>query len=100
MPKVEAYIAIQRFEIVCISEKCLDFSTIYDDNNLEIAVYNLIQFDHPSNKKRGGGWIYQKSSLLLRVLSTHYLQECINFKFKIGAKLYNLISLYRSASQS
>ena len=33
-------------------------------------------------------------------MSIHYLQECINFKLKIGDKLFNFISLYRSPSQS
>ena len=54
MPKFEAYIAIQRFDVVCIYETYLDFSTAYDDSNLEITVYNLIRSDHPSNKKQGG----------------------------------------------
>ena len=33
-------------------------------------------------------------------MSIHYLQECINFELKIGDKLCNFISLYRSLSQS
>ena len=33
-------------------------------------------------------------------MSIHYLQECINFELKIGDKLCNCISLYRSPSQS
>ena len=59
-----------------------------------------MQSDHPSNKKGGGVCIYFKNFLPLRVLSIHYLQECINFELKIGDKLCNLISLYRSPSQS
>ena len=97
---LEAYIAAQKFDIVCISETYLDSSTAYDDGSLEIAGYNLIRSDHPSNKKRGGACIYYKNSLPLRVLSIHYLQECIDFELKIGDKLCNFISLYRSPSQS
>ena len=82
-----------KFDIVCISETYLDSSTAYDDGNLEIAGYNLIRSDHPSNKKRDGVCIYYKNSLPLRVLSIHYLQECINFELKIGDKLCNSISL-------
>ena len=100
MSLLEAYIAAQKFDVVCISETYLDSSTAYDDSNLEIAGYNLIRSDHPSNKKRGGVCIYYKNSLPLRVLSIHYLQECINFELKIGDKLCNFISLCRSPSQS
>ena len=78
---LEAYIIAQKFDIVCISKKYLDSSTAYDDG------YNLIGSDHPSNKKRGAVCIYYKNSLPLRVLSIHYLQECINFELKIGNKL-------------
>ena len=97
---LEGCIAAQKFDVVCISKTYLDSSTAYDDSNLEIAGYNLIRSDHSSNKKRGGVCIFYKNSLPLRVLSIHYLQECINFELKIGDKLCNFISLYRSPSQS
>ena len=51
---LEAHIAAQKFDVVCISETYLDSRNAYDDSNLEIAGYNLIRSDHPSNKKRGG----------------------------------------------
>ena len=44
--------------------------------------------------------IYYKNLYLIRVLSIHPLLECINFELKIGDKLCNFISLYRSPSQS
>ena len=34
------------------------------------------------------------------VLSIQYLQECINFELNNGGKISNLISLYRSPSQT
>ena len=85
-----AYITPQKFDLVSISKTYLDSSTAYDDGNLEIAGYNLIRSDHPSNKRRGGVCIHYKNLLRLRVLSIHYLQECIDFESKIGDKLCNL----------
>ena len=83
---LKAYIAIDRFDIICISETYLDSNTSPDDNNLEISGYNLIRSDHPSNNKRGGICIYYKHFLPLRILDVQYLQECINFEMKIGDK--------------
>ena len=74
---LKAYIAIHRFDIICISETYLDSSTSPDNNNLEIPIYNLIRSVHPSNNKRGGIYI-----------------------LKIGGKVCNFISLYRSPSQN
>ena len=97
---LKVYIAIHRFDITTISETYPDSSTSSDDNNLEISGYNMIRADHPSNNKRGGICIYYKQFLPLRILNVHYLQECINFEMKIGDKVCNYISLYRSPSQT
>ena len=84
---LKAYIAIHKFDIICLSETYLDSSTTSDDDNLAISGYNLIRSDHPSNNKRGGVCIYYKNFLPLRVLGIQYLQECINFKLNIGGKI-------------
>ena len=58
MPKVlllEAYIAVLKFDIVCISQTYLDSSSRYDDGNLEITGYNLITI-WPSIEYKGGGF--------------------------------------------
>ena len=96
----KAYIAIHKFDIICISETYLDSSTPSDDSNLEISGYTLVRSDHPSNNKRGGVCIYYKSFLPLRILNVQYLQESICFELKIGDKTCNFLSLYRSPSQS
>ena len=70
---------------------------------MEISGYNLIRSDRPSNNKRGGICIYYKHFLPLRIpdiSNVRYLQECINFEMKIGDKVCNFISLYRSPSQT
>ena len=46
--------------------------------------YIMYRIDHPSDVKRGGVCICYKTMLSLKVLSTNFLQECINFeKLKI-----------------
>ena len=50
--------------------------------------------------RRGGVCVYYKNTLPLKLVNINYLQECLNFEFKIGNKLCNFISLYRSPSQS
>ena len=97
---VKAYIAIHKFDIICLSETYFDSSTSSDDDNLAISGYNLIRSDHPSNNKRSDACMYYKNFLPLCVLGIQYLQECINFKLNIGSKICNFISLYRSPSQT
>ena len=97
---LKAYIAIHKFDIICLSETYLDSSTTSDDGNLAISGYNLIRSDHPSNNKRGGVCIYYKHFLPLGVLIIQYLQECINFEFNISIKICNFTSLSRSPSQT
>ena len=59
-------------------------TTALDDENLHIAGYNLLRADHASNSKRGGVCVYHKSSLALRLIDVHYLQECLIFEILIG----------------
>ena len=97
---LKAHITIHKFDIICLSETYLDSSTRPDDENLEIARYDIARADHPTNNKRGGVCIYYKKFLPLRVLNIVFLNECINFELKIGDKTCNFIVLCRSPSQS
>ena len=97
---LRAYVAIEKFDVVCLSETYLDSSNLSDDDNFYLPGYNLVRADHPSNAKKGGVCIYFKNSLPLKVLDIQLLQECINFEIKIADKTCNFISLYRSPSQS
>ena len=100
LSSLKAFIAVDKFDIICLSETCLDSSVAPDDENLEISGYSLVRSDHPSNNTPGGGCVYYKNFLPLRVLDIQYLQECINFELKIGKKLCNFVALYRSPSQT
>ena len=97
---LRAYIAVHKFDVICLSETYLDSTVASDDENLEITGYNLVRSDHPANTKRGGVCLYYKTCLPLRVLDIQYLNECINFELKIGDKLCTFVALYRSPSQS
>ena len=80
---LKAYIAIHKFDVICISETYLDSSTPSNDSNLEISGYTLVRSDHSSNNKRGGFCICYKRFLPLRILNVQYLQESICFELKI-----------------
>lgn len=73
-------------DILCLSETFLDSNILFGNVNLDIPRYYLVRVDHPLNTKRGGACIY-------------FLQECISFEMRIGGKLCNFISLYRSPNQ-
>ena len=61
---LKVYIAILKFDIICISETYLDSSTPFDDNNLEISGYTLVCPDHLANKKEGVFLFYTKAFYL------------------------------------
>ena len=48
---LKAYIAIHKFDVICLLETYRDSSTTSDDDNLAISGYNLIRSDHPSKNK-------------------------------------------------
>ena len=60
----------------------------------------MIRSDHPSNKKRGGIYIYYKNFLFLKFNGVRLLGECIAFDLIISNKLCSFVALYRSPSQS
>ena len=93
---LRAYVSVHKFDIICLSETYLDSSN--DDVSLEISGYCLIRSDHPSNKKRGGIWIYYKNFLPLKVTGVRLLKECIAFDLIISNKLCSFVALYRSPS--
>ena len=77
-----AYIAVYKFDIICLSETFLESKTLPDEDNLDISGYNLVRSDQPSNSKRGGVCIYYKVTLPLRVINVNYLNECVRLELK------------------
>ena len=60
---IEAYIATNNFDIVCLSETFLDSIISNDDKRIKIGGYLLLRVDHPSNTKKGGVCITKTSYL-------------------------------------
>ena len=63
MSLLQAYNAINRFHIICLSETYLENSYHIDDYQLTLPGYNLIRADSPNNIKRGGVCIYYQDTL-------------------------------------
>ena len=46
---LRAYVAIRKFDVVCLLETYLDSSNLSDDDNFNLLGYNVVRADHPSN---------------------------------------------------
>ena len=96
---LEAYNAVNKFDIICLSESFLD-SSILTENNLNINGYKMVREDHPNNVKRGGVCAYVKESLPVHNFSNSYLSECLTLEVTTSNKKGYVITLYRSPSQT
>ena len=67
---------------------------------MQLPRFDLIRTDYPSNTKRGAVCIYYLNFVLLKLININYLNECITFEIKLGDKISNFFSLYRSPNQS
>ena len=92
------YIAVDKFDVICLPETCLDSTVASDDENLETTGYKLVRSGHPAKTKHGGVCLYYKTYLPLRVLDMQHLNECRNFELEIDDTLCTLVALYRSHS--
>ena len=72
---------------------------IYDGNS-KTPGYIMYRVDHLSDVKRDGVCIYCKIIMSLKILSTSFFHECINFKVSIRNKICRFIHLYRTPGQS
>ena len=69
---LRAYLVFHKFGIICLSEKYLNCSNSYDDDNLEVSRYNLVLSEHPFSNKCGGVSVYFKNNLTLLIISVIY----------------------------
>ena len=86
-----AYLSVNKFYIVYLSETFLNSKILTDDENFHIPGYSIARVDHTSNVKRGGVCVYYKTSLPLKLLDVKYLHECINLELKISVVLLYFI---------
>ena len=73
VPLSTAYLPVNKFDIVCLSETFLNLEILTDDENLQIPGYIITRADHRSNTKRGGVCVYNKTSLPLKLLDINHL---------------------------
>ena len=75
--------------IICLSETFLDSSISNDDERINIKGYNLLQADHPSNKKRGGVCMYYKEHIpIIKRDDFCTLKECLVTEIIVDKKKF------------
>ena len=97
---IKAYNSNHKYDFICISETCLDFSVSYDDKELAMEGYNYIRADHPSNVKKGGVGIYYKELIAAEKININFLSECLLCEVTVNNKKGYIAVLYRSPSQT
>ena len=95
---MEAYNAVNKFDIICLSESFLDSSILTENNNLKINGYKMVRADHPNNIKRGGVCAYVRESLPVRNFSNSYLSEYLTLEVTNSNRKGYAITLYRKKS--
>ena len=81
---LESFVAMHKFDIICISENFPN--NTYKDNDLNLNSYILLRADHPSNAKRGGVCIYYKETLALLaniLMNLSIFYQASSFYFRI-----------------
>ena len=86
-----AYNLVHSFNIICLSQTYLNSETPLNDTGLKLPGYDLFRSDYPSKNKRRGVCVYDKSTLLLRILNISNLDECIKFEVSIANKICSFI---------
>ena len=90
---LSAYNTLHKFDVICISETCLNKSADNDG-------YNFIRADHPRNQKRGSVCIYFKDQLKLKQIITPNFSQCILCEISMRNKTGYIVVTYHSPSQT
>ena len=61
----ESFVAMHKFDIICISETSLNNS--YKDNVLNLNGYSLLRVRHPSNRKRGSVYLWYRYRIEMKI---------------------------------
>lgn len=96
---LEAYNAVNKSDIICLSESYLDFSILSDNDNLIIKGCKIVRNDHTDDVKRGEVCTYIRESLPVRCFYNTYLKECLILEVCINNIKGYVISLYSSLNQ-
>ena len=78
----------------------LDSDTSTNDENLVITIGDTLIMAITNVILSEVVFAFSTNTLVFRISDIYYLEECINFKISFSGKLWNLISLYCSPSQS
>ena len=81
---LEAYDAVNKFDIICLSETVLNSYLQNDDDSLVLNGYKVVRADSPSDLKRRGVCIYFKESLPIKVVNITSLNECLVCKLSLN----------------
>ena len=96
---LEAFNAINKFDIICVSESYLDSTSSSNNEDINIKGYKLVRANYPNNIKRVGVCAYFRESLPVRVVPSHNLSECLILEVNLKNKKGYLVSLYCSPNQ-
>ena len=88
---LEAYNAVNKIDIICLSESFLDSSILTENNNLKINGYKMVRANHPNNVKRGGVYVYVRESLPVHNFSNSYLSKCLTLEVTISKERATLL---------
>ena len=100
LSSLQAYNALHKFDIICISETFLDSSISNNDLESLLDGYKIIRSDHPLNLKRGGVCIFFKETLPLNILNITQLNECLVVEILYNNKKCYLVTLYLFPNQN
>ena len=96
MSLLQAYNAIHRFDIICLSETYLHNSYHTNDDQLAFPGYNLIRADNTNNIRV---CIYYQGTLPLKIINVNILNECLVCELSFGSRRVCLVSIKHQASR-